>query len=106
MALLETYSNLGHLSIVPRTTLFGGPKTPHITLIFAHKKLNINVHNHNSAMGKRIIPPHDPERLAKVMDERCRMIGVRINDPRNYSIGRFTRLHHKYRVLLVDIVYN
>lgn len=29
-------------------------------------------------MGKRIIKPNDPERLARVMDERTRMIGVRL----------------------------
>ena len=27
-------------------------------------------------MGKKIIPPQDPERLAKIQDERARMIGV------------------------------
>lgn len=37
-------------------------------------------------MGKKIIPPQDPERLARVMDEKTRMFGVRHIKPKPFEI--------------------
>lgn len=54
----------------------GAPRTqtyPEFSL-FIHL---FNILKPSRAMGKRIIPPQDPERLSRVMDERARMIGVR-----------------------------
>lgn len=43
------------------------------------KIINFGIHLHQfSTMGKKIIPPSDPERLARVMDEKARMMGVRV----------------------------